>query len=260
MMGKLRSARLVVKVDPKRALPPLPALDAPVKLSVVTVASGVEYHPRLALTYEAVRVAQQGLPKGSEVELVLSWAGLREEAPSGPKGPDKVVTWVPAPGPFCVSRGRNVGAKAASHDLILFLDADVLLHPEALVRMVDACALGNTLAMVMKLRDGDEDETRPAHGDCGTILVPRAAFFEIRGYDEFYRGWGAEDNDVVDRLVLAGLKLVNLTARDGLMNTHQWHPESTRNRSRVHENRTYYWVSTSVKRNLLRWGERELPK
>ena len=38
----------------------------------------------------------------------------------------------------------------------------------------------------------------------GTILVERTLFERVGGYDEVFEGWGAEDVDLIVRLIAAG--------------------------------------------------------
>ena len=49
------------------------------------------------------------------------------------------------------------------------------------------------------------DETEPKRF-YGSICAPRAAFEEIRGYDESNESWGCDDDNIRERLILCGLK------------------------------------------------------
>lgn len=66
------------------------------------------------------------------------------------------------------------------------------------------------------------------HEATGMTLYPTALLQEIRGYDEFYHGWGAEDTDVHVRLRNAGYK-VDFYDSEILM-LHQWHPKNYRSK------------------------------
>jgi predicted glycosyltransferase involved in capsule biosynthesis len=55
-----------------------------------------------------------------------------------------------------------------------------------------------------------------------SILVGRVAFFRyLGGYEEFYRLWGVEDDDMLTRLTALGLSCENLGDKTGYF--HQWH-------------------------------------
>jgi GT2 family glycosyltransferase len=49
------------------------------------------------------------------------------------------------------------------------------------------------------------DETEPKRF-YGSICAPRAAFEEVRGYDESNHTWGCDDDNIRERLMLCGLK------------------------------------------------------
>jgi glycosyltransferase involved in cell wall biosynthesis len=96
---------------------------------------------------------------------------------------------------FCLARARNLGAKEASHDLLCFIDADVLLHQD-LVEWLDLNQKPNGFYMYPE----------PAVIELfGFVIVPRKHFFRIAGYDEAFSGWGGEDTDLYERLMRVGL-------------------------------------------------------
>lgn len=63
---------------------------------------------------------------------------------------------------------------------------------------------------------------RPQYGTGGIQLLPRSFLFEVRGYDEDMRWWGALDTDMVKRAQRAGLRVAWLSDRTAML--HQWHP------------------------------------
>ena len=234
---------------------PLPVLEQPVQVTVTVPATGSRYAKRLEACFEAIW-SQRGLPEGSEVETLLVWQSA-EDPPAGVQ----VVIAQPDPGPFCLARARNIGARGAAHDLIVFTDADIMLHPETLVRAVARVRTRDCFVtcLTRMLPEGREAAHIAAHGYGGFLLVSREDFFEIGGYDEEYVGWGVEDNDLVDRLVWYGLEHVCLTETDGIVVEHQWHPEGTRNRTLLEKNRKRYWSMDSILRNRDGWGELSFP-
>lgn len=96
---------------------------------------------------------------------------------------------------FNIARARNRGAAAAASDLLAFLDADSLLHPDFAAAAVAATSPGNY--------------TQCVHGRkqlMGCVVVPRAAFEAVQGYDEVFQGWGGEDRDFYRRVERLGLR------------------------------------------------------
>lgn len=245
------SVMLPVPIAEKQS--PRPVLTRPVKVSVVAHASGREYCSRLDYCRAAIE-GQVGLPEGSEVESILVWSGAVGAAPEWPR----VVHRQPDAEAYCRSKACNVGARAATGSLLAFVDADVVLHPEALVRAAAACASGRSFAVIM-CRSEKETSRRPLWG-LGTLFVPRQAFFAVQGFDEKYVGWGYEDNDLVDRLVAHSLVYINLTAHDGVTATHQEHemPHAARAVEAKH-NKNHYLKATTIIRNQEGWGDRGVP-
>jgi len=76
-------------------------------------------------------------------------------------------------------------------------------------------------------------------GQGGGMVIPRWWFEKVGGFDEFYRVWGGEDNDLVLRAQWNGLSVEWLPR---CWVTHQWHrrdwPTQEQFR-RVEENRAY---------------------
>jgi predicted glycosyltransferase involved in capsule biosynthesis len=177
--------------------------------------------------------------------------------------------------PLCLA--RNVGAHHSAWNTLIFLDADVVLDRDAVARSLkydkDVVAIWTSylkknfnkkaifnkdagpFRRVVKL--GNINTT----GYGGFLKVPRKLFFEVQGYDESYDvGWGAEDNDLVDRLVQIsrnkGIKFINLTQREGVLNAHQWHrrPDHSEEEGTI-LNRKRYNESKTIERNEVdNWG------
>lgn len=61
-----------------------------------------------------------------------------------------------------------------------------------------------------------------SHEATGLSMFPVEVLHELRGYDEFYHFWGAEDTDIHERIKNAGYKLEFYT--DNILMLHQWHP------------------------------------
>jgi glycosyltransferase involved in cell wall biosynthesis len=125
--------------------------------------------------------------------------------------PDKVGDWVEAHFPsvrlvrveddpgFCLARARNLGAGAATGDLVCFVDADVKINIEW-IDWIRARADGNTFFTVAV--DGQPSSAELV----GTFVCPAGLFRKAGGYDEAFRGWGGEDSDIYARLRSLGAR------------------------------------------------------
>jgi hypothetical protein len=60
-------------------------------------------------------------------------------------------------------------------------------------------------------------------GQGAAMIVPRRWFTSVGGFDEFYKVWGAEDNDLVLRAEWSGLPVEWLGPPESAWVAHQWH-------------------------------------
>ncbi len=107
----------------------------------------------------------------------------------------KVVRVDDDPG-FCVARARNIGAQYATSPWLFFIDADVQVRP-GLGAWLDANLDSRRYYRASPV-DGERDREA-----WGSFVCTREAFQEIGGYDEAFRGWGGEDDDIYARLLMA---------------------------------------------------------
>lgn len=148
----------------------------------------------------------------------------------------------PKPTGWSRARACNAGGRAALElkaRSVLFLDADVILPRGGLERL-RACLEepeqpehrpGIITFMVHDMKEGDQLEKgypvfpadlalRPATGN---MLVTTELFETMRGYDESFQGYGAEDTDFIGRARAAGA----VWRRDySVVAAHQYHPPS----------------------------------
>lgn len=87
-----------------------------------------------------------------------------------------------------LSRARNVGHRCAQGDFLCALDVDHLVGSDFIGCLDYDLATG---AQVVGFFPG------------GRVAVQRDLFAEVRGYDESFRGWGYEAQDLYDRARLA---------------------------------------------------------
>lgn len=142
---------------------------------------------------------------------------------------------------------------------LCFTDADMIFPSHWLKSAIAATAIkwkGDPPIRLTHSRDLPEDfdfsayyddETlrrastpHPSVGMGAAMLVPRHWFERVGGFDEFYKVWGCEDNDLVWRAAWDGLEI------DWLPNTfvaHQWHRRdwpTPMQYDQVTRNREYY--------------------
>lgn len=126
--------------------------------------------------------------------------------------PDDTGDWVAAHHPavdvarvydraeFNLAEARNVGARLAQTDWLVFVDADIETVPGWVDWMRREVRPGNyyKVAKVDGVIDGQTS---------GTAICARSDFVALDGYDEVIAGWGGEDFDLYERLGRRGVAL-----------------------------------------------------
>ncbi len=156
------------------------------------------------------------------------------------------ITRVQGEGDFTRSRARNQAWRAASHDLLCFVDADFLMHPDQWDKAIevasqyDACSpysqfqrLGErktkrrvidwarwNWSMPIDTHNGGKVPFRRANLAGGIMFCTRDFMEEIGGWDEDFRGWGSEDT-AVERVAVQGGFNIGYVDGDAL---HMHHP------------------------------------
>ncbi|HEX7134204.1 MAG TPA: glycosyltransferase [Iamia sp.] len=141
-------------------------------------------------------------------------------------GPEQVVV-VDGPAALTVTEARNLGVERATGDVVVFVDSDVEVHPDAFTRLRAAFADDGLTAVF-----GSYDDRPPAPGVVSTFrnllhhhvhqrgggpaetfwtglgAVRRAAFLAVGGFDEGrYLRPSVEDIDLGRRLIAAGARI-----------------------------------------------------
>jgi glycosyltransferase involved in cell wall biosynthesis len=97
---------------------------------------------------------------------------------------------------FNASHARNLGARAATGDVLVFVDADIVLA-DSFIASVDASLASNEFAKF-------PDPTAPRDNSVqGTCVVHRHHFELVGGYDEVLTNYGGEDLELYERLAFA---------------------------------------------------------
>ena len=126
--------------------------------------------------------------------------------------------------PWNECKGKNLGARHATSDLLIFTNCDIIIprhtiqaalkHFQEHPRCVCGCIRLDEQA------DGLSVVNRHALGDFQAI--PKEVFWEVGGFDERMTGWGYLDYDLFDRIQKIGVPLVMLGCDCTV--THCWHP------------------------------------
>ena len=171
------------------------------------------------------------------------------------------------------ARALNLGIQASSGDLVLCTDADMLFSPDFLSAVAGAHAAAADHGLVLcrchdlpagavehaaALAEFDDlrarSEVRQTSGTGACQAAKRSFFCAVRGYDEAFVYWGAEDNDMVHRAGRYGLKAVWLDETPAML--HQWHTTMKNDRPlrRKWNSWRYKLTKWQVVKNRGGWG------
>jgi glycosyltransferase involved in cell wall biosynthesis len=162
---------------------------------------------------------------------------------------------------YHVARVRNDGARATTAPYLLFLDGDCVLPPDHVAvhlgRRRDGCAMVGDCYRIEEEQSAVLSEEGAARGEflrwdmpherrrlnrldrkmrlysllrhprrpklvSNNVGIWRRDFDRVNGFDENFRGWGAEDDDLGRRLKRAGVRLKSILGWTQLY--HLWHP------------------------------------
>ncbi|MEX2201501.1 MAG: glycosyltransferase [Dongiaceae bacterium] len=111
--------------------------------------------------------------------------------------PEAVVVCVPDVAEFHLADARNIGAAAATGDVLIFLDADIVI-PADFVARIEARIRDDVF-----FRFPLSEEIRGRSGSC---VVRKRHFERVGGYDDLIRGYGGDDLDLYFRLSRIGVE------------------------------------------------------
>jgi len=140
--------------------------------------------------------------------------------------------------PHCL----NVGIRRASTRYLAVLDADIVLASDYLEEAIAELERDPLQVVLNQILDLAERDNLPADftdADLiaakrkavprtpglyheGTLVTTLQVVTQLRGYDENFKRWGAEDNDIVNRLENYAMNLTTLATKTYYL--HQWHP------------------------------------
>jgi GT2 family glycosyltransferase len=182
----------------------------------------IPFHRNLAHLALSLPAARRSMP---DAEIIIAADGARDDCRELAAASKARVVEVPGPsGPACA---RNRAAWAASGDVLMFVDADVVVAPDALPGMLTFLANQPNVAAVFGAYDEDPPEpnfmsqyrnlshsyvhqtgARVAETFwAGLGAVRTAAFRAVGGFDERFRRPSVEDIELGYRLSRAGSRL-----------------------------------------------------
>ena len=185
------------------------------------------------------------------------------------------------------SHALNIAIRRASTKFVLSSDVDVLFAPNYVsvqTETLNEQPIAMVCSQCQDLPESVNDQLARAAADdepldlaaLKAVATPRTSgsrhpgingaytmlYHHMRGYDEFYEGWGQEDNDIDRRFFYLGA--ARLSIMDRTYYLHQWHPKfegvANFDMDAIRErNRVYYESAMSIVRNPDRWGDLDLP-
>ena len=226
-------------------------------------------------TYDSSLIETTIVDFGSDENYSLKYEELKKDFNVTIKKCDKVEEW-------SRSKALNIGIKNSKSEYILISDYDLIFSSNYIEECIKEIRKKRKSLLWTKFWDSKEgsinhiinikeydnyfkdtdfrtDLSKNSDYVTKSILFGRADFFkEIRGYDENYSIWGIEDDDILKRFILNGIKLIDLSDKTSFI--HQWHPKYEgvdrkivlRN---IYKNKNYFLTHNSIKRNPNKWGE-----
>lgn len=132
------------------------------------------------------------------------------------------------------SMALNIGLRVINTDYVLVSDIDMIYHPEFIDLVYNKMNKKSVVYFKVGFLSEDTEivnfdfdkpivESYSRDYSMGICLFPLKESLEIRGYDEFYKIWGGEDNDFIGRLERKGLS--SLFYEASVLIFHQYHPK-----------------------------------
>lgn len=170
-----------------------------------------------------------------------------------------------------ISRARNIGIRNARAKYVMTTDVDCIFAPNFIEIILKYVAENRIIHCRISDLPQDYDDNldnfpwmnkisalRSQYGYGGCQVFPKLWAFKVHGFDEEYKGWGADDTDFYHRAIQDGLENIWLEKETSFF--HQWHPIDNRmeDRNQVNENRLRLKLTeigrASIIRNPSGWG------
>jgi glycosyltransferase involved in cell wall biosynthesis len=162
----------------------------------------------------------------TNVELIVAdfhsddWP-LADWLPSAAAGIEHQI--IPIDGPFSKGKGLNAAAAAARGSRLLFLDADVLVNRDCLLRAIQVIDQSRIWLPVFRYLDPNGKPAGWEDFSLGNVAFDRS-LWDLAGPVPEFQSCGGEDNIFGDKL-----QEHQPAVRERFVGLfHQWHPESCR--------------------------------
>lgn len=143
--------------------------------------------------------------------------------------------------PWNKCKALNSAIKQCTSSHCFVADVDMIFHSDFIEILVEESKKQAITYFQVGFLNQDETEKELPFEDykvnhlsdeqaTGMTLFPIAALYEIKGFDEFFHFWGAEDTDVHNRLRKKGYVMAFYTHK--LLMLHQWHPSYRKNETK----------------------------
>ena len=113
---------------------------------------------------------------------------------------------------YDIRRAKNLGVAYASKasDVLIINDADTILGMDY-VKKWSSLVVANKTFVTNRIQENRAQYPKRISPEVnyGNVVVSSKDFFDVSGYDEFYTGWGGDDDDLFHRLKLKGLREIN---------------------------------------------------
>ncbi|MGO4770951.1 glycosyltransferase family 2 protein [Flavobacterium sp. W22_SRS_FK3] len=144
--------------------------------------------------------------------------------------------------PWNKSKAFNYVLKNIDSEYCFTADVDMIFHPEFTSILEEKCNPDKAIYFQVGYMSNEENNKESINYDSynikflstkdatGMTLFPVKRLKSIRGFDEFFHFWGAEDTDIHNRIIQAGCELEFYDQK--VLMLHQWH-KNYRNRETV---------------------------
>lgn len=215
------------------------------------------------------------------MEVIISDYGSDDPAQAGALAAELGARHLHTAGDSVWSRSRalNAGFAAASGELLVSTDADMLFAPGSFEAIVETARSSAPAALFLQCRDLPEDipgnlldepstavwemldqrsAYRPRWGMGGMMAIDRRGFETLNGFDERLHTYGREDLDFALRARRAGYRTVWVSDPRARM-YHMWHPRTgddvastAEGREAIARNRRLVDSDSTTSRNVAR--------
>lgn len=188
-----------------------------------------------------------GNPLVSEI-IIVDWSSKEPLCWAEPLDPRIQVLNINDQKFFNKGKALNIGIQASTSEFIMQMDVDYILNPYSNLIEVFRKTISEKDFVVCSGWNGDGNGSgapflTPTNG---FLCAPRRSLIEVGGYNENLKGWGYDDDDIINKLARSGLNRKILRLSGGRFIYHN--PHGVEKRIENYENKN---PSDSWKKNKL---------